>query len=260
MRIHFAHDSRHPDAAPSVISQCPFNSTLAIALMARHVAKQLKGSAIRLPDLHIRVDYGCIHEDFIKVTNETRLRIDDVETEVNTFGSTYDLRLTFGKHNLLIWLLYKDRPLPGLSKDHLMELGTTGLLCLDLTSFDQKRFATEKVRFSEAVKAFLLSDGRRRWVYHPKAESAVDNAKKSHLCSRRTPTSGARRIESNWERGADIDRAHIGTNYGFSPPRTVTPVSAKYQCVLCKTEWVHSGEGAPECPEGHGHLYSRKLG
>ncbi|MCP4527032.1 MAG: hypothetical protein GY923_12000 [Aestuariibacter sp.] len=259
VRMHFAHDSRHPEAIPSVISKCPFNGALAIALMAKHIANNLKGSVILLPELHIRVDYvDCIHEGYVQVASVNELQIDDVEVEVNKFGSTFDLRLVFGKYSIFVWLLYKDRPLPQLSKDQLTALGKTGFLCLDINSFNQKSFASEKRRFSEAVQDFLLHRGDREWVYHPKAEAAANEDRKRHRCNWNSSASSSRRFEGSF--GRESTHVTVDTSYSIKQQPIRAPLPTRYQCVMCKTEWIHSVHGAPNCPKGCGHLFSRKLG
>lgn len=257
VRMHFAHDSRHPEAIPSVISQCPFNGALAIALMAKHIANNLKGYAILLPELYVKVDYvDCIHEGYVKVASLNELQIDGVEIEVNQFGSTFDLRLFFGKYSILVWLLYKDRPLPQLNKDQLAALGKTGLLCVDIKSFNQKSFANGKRRFSEVVQDFLLHGGDREWVYHPKAEAAADEDRKRHRCNRNASALSSRWFEGSFER----NNTHVTVNKNNDIKQlTKAPLPVRYQCVMCKKEWIHSVHGAPNCPKGCGHLFSRKL-
>lgn len=259
VRMHFAHDSLHPEAIPSVFSKCPFNGALAISLMAKHIANNLKGSVILLPELHIRVNYDdCMHEEYVQVTSVNELEIDDVEVEVNKFGSTFDLRLVFGKYSILVWLLYKDRPLPQLNQDQLTALGKTGFLYIDIHSFNKNSFASERKRFSEAVQDFLLRSGDRKWVYHPNAEAAANKDRKRHRCNYDSSTRYSRRIEGSLDRESTY--ATFDTSYTIKHQPINPPLPTSYQCVMCKTEWIHSGHGPPNCPKGCGHLFSRMLG
>jgi hypothetical protein len=260
MRIHFAHDSRHPEAVSSVIEECPFNSQLAIALMARHVAEQLSGALIRLPAMYTSVSYGdCIHEGYVKVTNETDLTIDNAFIEVDKFGSTFDLKLQFGDHRILVWLKYNDRPVPLLTENDKSELGSVGVLCIDIDTFDQKSFATEKKRFSKAVIEFLLSSGQREWIYHPKTKLVIEAEKQKHNCSWESSVTRARRDIETSDEFDLIDEAVVSFSRN-TPKPPEAPKPAPYQCVMCKAKWTHAVPGSPECPRGCGHLYARKLG
>lgn len=253
MRIHFAHDSRHPNAVSSTIEECPFNSELAIALMSRHVADQLCGASIHLPAMHTLVRYSdCIHEEYVKVTNKKELVIDRAQAEIHKFGSTYDLRLQFGEYCILVWLKYKDRPVPHVSDSDHEELRRMGLLCIDVNTFDMASLRAEKKRFSELVIEFLLSSGHREWIYHPKEKAAIEKAIKKHNC--------------RWESSVSRTRREMNDSYVENlievPVTAKTPEAPKpalYQCAMCQSEWTHAGFGSPECPKGCGHLYARRL-
>lgn len=223
-RIHFAHDSRHPDAVPSVISECPFNGSLAIVLMARNLANtnSLNGHTIHCPDLHVKINHECCKNDVqIKITKNNKIIIEKTEVAINKFGNTFDFRINFGSHSILIWLEYTDRPHPYLNKEQFSELEEVGLLCIDINSFSQHNFARGKGRFSEAVRDFILSNGKRKWVYHPRTKIKVDKARKDHHCK--------------------------------------VPQIEEYQCLKCKAKWIYSGYGKPLCPEGCGYLFSQKI-
>lgn len=259
MRIHFAHDSRHPEAVSSVIEECPFNSQLAIALMARHVAEQLSGALIHLPAMYTSFSYGdCIHEGYVKITNKTDLTIDNAFIKVNKFGFTFDLKLQFGDHHILVWLKYSDRPAPLLSENDKSELGSVGVLCIDIDTFDQKSFATEKKRFSTAVIEFLLSSGQRKWIYHPKTKLVIEAKKQKHNCTWESSVTRARRDIDTGDEFDFIDQAV--TSFSRNTPKPPeAPKPAPYQCAMCKAEWIHAILGSPECPKGCGHLYARKI-
>ncbi len=228
--------------------------------MARHLANSIAGNLILLPELHTTVSYGdCIHEGFIKVTDRTELCIDDAKAEINKFGSTFDLKLMFGKHCILVWLHYRDRPLPVFSNDQRIELGNIGLLCIDISSFNQKTFAKEKRRFSEAVQDFLLHSGERKWIHHPKTGAAVEAEKKIHNCKWESTISKARRSHKESNEFDFIDQTALNTNFQAQRIPGI-PEPTNYQCAICKAEWVHNIHGSPSCPRGCGHLYSRKLG
>jgi hypothetical protein len=253
MRIHFAHDSRHPNAVSSAIEECPFNSQLAIALMSRHVAGQLGGASIRLPAMHTLVRYhDCIHEEYVKVTNEKELVIDRAQAEIHKFGSIYDLRLKFGEYCILVWLKYKDRPVPHVGDSHNEELRKMGLLCIDVNTFDMASFGAERKRFSESVIEFLVSKGRREWIYHPKEKPVIERQIKKHNC-RSESSVGRTRKKMNDSYVESLIHAPVAPKTPEAPP------PALYQCAMCQSEWPHKGFGSPECPKGCGHLYARKL-
>lgn len=260
VRIHFAHDSRHPEAVSSVIEECPFNSQLAVALMARSVAEQLSGALIHLPAMYTSVSYrDCIHEGYVQVTNETDLTIDNAFIEVGKFGSIFDLKLQFGDHQILVWLKYNGRPAPLLIENDKSELGSVGVLCIDIDTFDHKSFATEKKRFSTAVIEFLLSSGQREWIYHPKTKLVIEREKQKHNCTRESSVTDARRGIDNGDEFDFIEKAVANFSRSATTPQKA-PKPALYQCVMCKAEWTHAIPGSPECPKECGRLYARKLG
>lgn len=254
-RIHFAHDSRHPDAVQSIIDKCPFNSELAIALMARHVASRLIGQSINLPSHQALVDFGeCGHESYTPVAREQRLAIVGADSEVIEHRLNFDLQLQLGKYQVLVWLNYKDRPadlVKDINPDAIQS--TKGILSIDIQSFNQKAFRNSKQRFSEAVIEFLLSSGSRDWLRHPDTEAAVEKARKRHYCNWESSVAKARREMDEQDDFVDISV--------MANPKPAAPAqtSAGYLCLMCQTKWTQTEPGAPNCPKGCGHLYARPI-
>lgn len=227
--------------------------------MAKNLADSFKGAAVHFPERYANFFCrDCFYESNVKVADRTELRIDGAKGAVRKFNSTFDLRFEFGKHSVLIWLRYKDRPLPGLSKEQYMELGKVGLLCIDVDSFNQRNFARENMRFSEAVRNFILHSGQREWIYHPKTEDGADKAKINHHCNQDFLSKNAHFYGGN-KNFDSVAPTTIDTSDSFRH-RPVASQPTKYQCLRCKRQWIRSDQGRPDCPGGCGHLYSSKIG
>jgi hypothetical protein len=182
-RTHFAHDSRHPEASKKDIESCPFNSQLAIALMARALASDLSGESLSSPPLRAYVSCKLcsskIYDDTVSMKNP--IFIENAESSCAKLGANFDLKINFENASVLVWLSYDDRPLPDIKFNELKE---TGVIKIDVNSFDFFRFKKGIESFKASVKNFLLKDGKREWVYHPsKNKRATKKAKEEqHNC------------------------------------------------------------------------------
>lgn len=181
-RIHFAHDSRHPKASKEVIKNCPFNGHLAIMLMARSLATKLLDHKLSIPKLKIRVScrlcQSTIFTDCVSKKNSITMK--KAESPYMLLGVKFDIRIDLGNASILIWLAYADRPLPDID---FKELDRVGVLKIDVNSFEFSPFQKGTMTFQEAVKEFLLTNGKREWVHHPSGNSrAIKKAKQEKHC------------------------------------------------------------------------------
>src|SRR5690606_155915 len=78
-RIHFAHDSKHPDALPD--SDCPLSPMVALLMMLRHLAPRLIGELLYQNQYSVRVDFTCCNEraEFYPVLEKRSDKITSIE-------------------------------------------------------------------------------------------------------------------------------------------------------------------------------------
>ena len=255
-RIHFAHDTRHPDAQKSVHEHCPFNGLIAVRMMAYTVASSLVGETIQLPSLHKLVDFDCCHQTrSVNITETSELTIEESRPKVALDGMEFDLALTFKGRQVLIRLAHDGRqPLvitPQLKS--ILQASKTGVLEMDVESFDRGSFiANKRQRFSEAVKAFLLADGDRYWQHHPRTFAKMAAFKDGHRCPPKRRTFG----QSGWQprkqpRPTTSERPVVKKE-SLEP---ITHEHRGYICRLCGAKWVQHSAHEIACPNGHNHLY-----
>lgn len=219
-RIHFAHDSRHPKASKKAIQDCPFNGPLAIALMARDLAPQLSGEKLNNPDLNIRVSCKLCRSEILidSVTIKNSISIKNAESSYTQLGALFDLRIELDNASILIWLAYADRPLPEIEYK---KLERTGVLKIDVNSFDSFRFKQGTKSFQDSVKDFLLLDGKREWVYHP--------------------TEKKRALEKVKIKAKENNHSCV-----------------VFECSKCNSKWFHDVKKMPECPKKCAIRYTKK--
>jgi hypothetical protein len=246
-RIHFSHDSRHPDA--KALEKCPFNSALAVAIMARNLVSELNGKVIELPDYDVTVNFTCCERDgYAEVAQKSEVLIESASSHAQLADVKMDFCVFIKGHPLNIFLHYKDRPEPKFSRDFCLE-SNAAVISINCESFDRSLLKKNKsLRFSELVLKFLLKDGQRRWLAHPRESRAVENVKRNHDCN---PIK--EQFEQEWSNDP-LDSAALDAFFPtLAAPIEFQPIN--YHCVLCKTVWLQDKPGDPCCPKGHGRIY-----
>lgn len=219
-RIHFAHDSRHPKASKKTIENCPFNEPLAIALMARNLAPQLSGESLNSPELNIHASCKLCNSEIFKgsLTTNNSIVIKYAESSHSKLGALFDLRIELDNASLLIWLAYEDRPLPEIEYK---KLERTGVIKIDVNSFNFFQFKKGTKSFQDSVKDFLLQDGKREWVYHPTEKKRamekvrISEKESSHNC-------------------------------------------VVFECSKCNSKWFHDVKKMPKCQKKCAICYAKK--
>ncbi|MFT6102781.1 MAG: ssDNA-binding Zn-finger/Zn-ribbon topoisomerase 1 [Candidatus Endobugula sp.] len=254
-RVHFAHDSKHPDAKPD--EECPFSSAVAIAMMARELAESLIGKAFFIPEYDYCHQFECCGDtEDILVTEKKILTITSALKKPDGGGQMFDVELGFGEAKILVDLFYKGKPIQHVLNEAVLSKEKSGVLAISCDTFDQGPLAKDKqLKFSDAVLAFLLETGCRQWRFHPRQAALADRANASHQC---------RPSNNYWSDPADIDEdndACIEVEYlsrtRVNDTELAPPFEPKrYQCIMCKDEWLQLKAGAPTCPRCHSHLFS----
>ena len=254
-RIHFAHDSKHPEAKPE--QECPFSSAVAIAMMAREICSELIDKNILLPALEYTHCFDCCGEyvDFI-ATKQKTLRISDAQKKIVFGDLTFDLELSFGNAKILVELFHKGKPKQRLHNKKAFLGEKRGVLAINCDSFDSGVFAENKqLRFSSAVRHFILTNGLRSWVFHPRHESMFASMISSHQCQPET---------ERWDDFEGFDEPTEVLQSEPKPREYARPVSVKlpsfepkgYRCAMCNNEWLKKVAGPPVCPHCNTHLYA----
>lgn len=252
-RIHFAHDSKHPEAKPE--EECPFSSAVAIAMMARELAESLSGQLFQIPDYEHEYCFDCCGDfEVLKVTEQKCLTITSASKKPQCAGQTFDLELSFGEAKILVDLFYKGK-LPQLVEDtEAFAEEKSGVLAISCDTFDVSALAENKnLRFSDAVQRFILESGYRYWSFHPRQLSIISKSLHSHQCQ-----------TSTWESASDFeDDPEFDVDdeiFEHAPKTDSQPLPAfepkQYRCALCQENWLQKEAGAPTCPKCNTHLFS----
>lgn len=254
-RVHFAHDSKHPDAKPE--EECPFSSAVAIAMMARELADTLTGKTFLIPDYYYRFYFECCGDTKEHLVTETKsLTITSARKKPSYDGQIFDLELGFGEAKILIDLFYKGKPIQSVENKNVFTEGKSGVLAISCDTFDIRSLATDKVlRFSDAVMAFLLESGFRRWSFHPRQIPMSAKLKSSHLChpsnKRWIDAAGFEDDSESYSEGEYPDPAPV---IETKPLSVFEP--KHYRCAMCQETWLQKKAGAPTCPKCKTHLFS----
>lgn len=248
-RIHFAHDTRSTLATKEAIEQCPFNSALAIKLMARHICEQLPGKQLLIPGYNypLKNQYGLVMRQ-VTVSHKRQVEIKRVRTEQVLNGDQYDLAIDCADgSSIFVWFAYRGNPAPTTRSER---AGDEYILSLDLNSFDTALFKHSKKSFSEMVEEFVLCEGFRCLVSHPGTEKAIKDDEERNSFHYISPPKPKRRpLASRY--------GQLKSTGSRQPPPSPTP--QRYECLNCNAKWLHDKYGTPDCPSGCGHLFSRKL-
>lgn len=247
-RYHFAHDSRHKDAKPE--EECPFSSAVAVAMMVREVAVQTVGEALETPPLEVMEYHACCGKSkLLQVSRGACNFIDKAQASVKVLDHHVDLLLEVSGYPILVDLVYKGKP-PIFVDESRLQDNKAALLTLNCDSFSISSLKRDRnLRFSEAVLAFVLRVGLREWAFHPKTASVLGQARRNHQCFKPEP----RRDSFGWN----------GDYYPFVPvgqrPQTAKREPVRYQCVMCRVEWVHDFSHGLRCPKCQSHLFAREI-
>lgn len=180
-RKHFSHDSSHPDATP--IEKCPFSASVAVAMMARNLVSLLSGKHIKVTDHKIDVLLSCCsRSQSAPVATMRQVAISEASREALLPGMRMDFVLSIDGRQLYICLFYKNKLLPKLDKKYLQKIGA-GVLGINCDSFDSDFLRNNKdLRYSEIVLQFLLSEGKRHWLFHPREAKIISKINNEHKC------------------------------------------------------------------------------
>lgn len=254
-RIHFAHDSKHPEAKPE--EECPFSSAVAIAMMARELAESLPGKVFEIPDYEYEYSFDCCGDiETLQVTEQKCLTITSAKKKSQFAGQTFDLEISFGEAKILVDLFYKGKPPQIVENSEAFAEGKCGVLAISCDTFDVSALAENKsIRFSDAVLGFLLQTGFRRWRFHPRQLTLVAKLADSHQCR---PSINA------WEGASDFeDDSELYSGGAYDEPaskndlKPLPPFEPKqYRCAMCQETWLQKEAGAPTCPKCNTHLFS----
>ncbi len=260
-RYHFAHDSKHESAKPE--QSCPFSSTVAVAMMIRHLAPRLKGRVIQTPAYRLPLQFDCCWTNTppVLVSRSAKVMIDQSSANFSDKSLRFDLCFKVGDYSILVDLVYRGKPSAALRVKKL-NAARAGVLELDCSKFSIASLKADRSRrFSDAVIDFILKDGFRVWRYHPRQEARLKAAREKHRCQPRqkqsypvyskSSTQPPNRVRSqNRTRSQDSEQ---------QKPVEKPVISTTYFCVLCNAEWIHRSNKDLECPGCHSHLYSRKV-
>lgn len=251
-RNHFAHDSKHPDAKPE--EECPFSSAVAIAMMARELAESLLGKTLSIPEYDIVHQFECCSETIdILVTEERHLTITNSFKEPRCGDLVFDLELEFGEARIYIDLFYEGKPRKYIFNENILFKQKAGVLAINCDTFDIDYLKNaNQLRFSDAVRTFVLESGFRKWSFHPRQIKIIHKIESSHNCQ----TPYAFEIESNdISNDATFKASHYGSPndddqgyLSFNPK--------KYTCAICKNTWLQNKPGIPNCSQCNTHLFS----
>lgn len=255
-RVHFAHDSKHPEAKPE--EECPFSSAVAVAMMVREIADQLVGKALLIPKLNGRRFFECCGKvvDF-SVTSQKRLTITSACKKPVIGNQVFDLEMCFGNAKIFVDLYYKGKPMQDLLNENVFTENKAGVLAINCDSFDAGVLvANKKLRFSDAAQYFLLSAGKRVWRFHPRQAVMSARADSSHECkpvnkrgdNRFSFKEGFDPIRENERNASDPVQLNTVTSPPFEPKM--------YRCTMCEREWLQKEAGAPVCAHCNTHLFS----
>ncbi|SMF38517.1 hypothetical protein SAMN02745866_02444 [Alteromonadaceae bacterium Bs31] len=254
-RIHFAHDSKHPDAKPE--EECPFSSAVAIAMMARELAGSLSGKLFEIPDYKYEYYFDCCGDiEELLVTEQKRLAIKGVRKKPQYAGQIFDLELSFGEAKILVDLFYKGKPPQLVENTKAFAEGKSGVLAISCDTFDVSALAENKnVRFSDAVLGFLLETGFRRWSFHPRQLTLIAKLENSHQCQPSINAwEGASDFEDDSECESDDEYFEPAPKIDLQPLPAFEP--KQYRCAMCQETWLQKEERAPTCPKCNTHLFS----
>lgn len=254
-RIHFAHESKHPEAKPE--EECPFNSAVAIAMMARKLVESLPGKLFEIPDYEYEHYFDCCSDiETVRVTEQKCLTIVNASKKPQFAGQTFDLELSFGEAKILVDLFYKGKPPQLVENTDVFAEGKSGMFAISCDTFDMSALAENKsTRFSDAVMGFLLKTGFRSWIFHPRQLTLTAKLVDSHRCQ---PPLKAWASSSDFEDDAEFGLD--GEYFEPAPKIDSQPLPAfeprQYRCAMCQKTWLQKEAGAPTCPKCNTHLFS----
>jgi ssDNA-binding Zn-finger/Zn-ribbon topoisomerase 1 len=254
-RVHFAHDSKHPDAKPD--EKCPFSAAVAIAMMARELAESLTGKGFFIPEYDYCHQFECCGDtEDILVTEKKILTIASASKKPDCGCQMFDLELGFGEAKILVDLFYKGKPIQHVLNEEVLSKEKSGVIAISCDTFDQGSLTKDKqLRFSDAVLAFLLETGFRKWSFHPRQLTLVDRVNSSHQCR---PSNRPRRdpVGIDEDNGSCFEVEYLDRTQMNDTELTPPFEPKRYQCVMCKDEWLQIKAGVPTCPRCNSYLYS----
>lgn len=274
-RFHFAHDSRHKDAGAE--EECPFSSAVAVAMMVREIAPALVGKVLHTPAYSRILRFDCCLKKAakVKISKLAQVVIGAAERSVHVHSHHFDVRFVVAGYPIYIDLTYKGKPAMVLQEAALLE-EKSGVLELDCDSFLASWARDDKSqRFSEAVTAFVLDWGKRRWRFHPRQIEKIRAVKAAHHC-RFGDSPDPLRVTSPLSDLRGNRRIQPGSSPKFSASKPKPqqerkpkpqqerkpkpqPKSKRYFCVMCEQEWTHFSDHQLSCPRCHTHIYAREV-
>jgi|GEM_PF-1317009 len=261
-RSYFAHDSKHKDAKPE--EECPFSSSVAVAMMIRYLAEQYTDKVLQTPQLDALVYCEACHEQWqMVVTTAGHVVIEQAQANLSEQSCHFDIKLVVNGVTLYLELIYKGKPPATIQEPELLEQ-KAGVLALSCDNFSLAKFNKNRnIRFTEAVMAFVLEEAPRQWRFHPRQALQRHKVLKGHECHPFVDVEPD--SESLLEPGYPFELEHFAV---AETPSLETGYELNYResfagqnlhCIQCDKKWVGKG-GVIVCPHCHSPLYVKSLG
>tara|TARA_A200000113_G_scaffold173483_1_gene158548 strand:+ start:1620 stop:2744 length:1125 start_codon:yes stop_codon:yes gene_type:complete len=169
---HFAHQSRSTEQETE--APCEYSLGVSLRLMIKQLFEE--GAVFYLPEYKKSFSVpipGCssCYQQTVLISQEAKVQFDDVAIEHKKEEVMFDLVLTKGKHQLYVYITYKERPFPEKllhhkQEDAIIEFNVFALL----NAFSEAKMG----QYKEILAMFLASSAEgKKWRFHPREVEAL---------------------------------------------------------------------------------------
>ena len=234
---HFAHKVKKSHNSTKV--PCDFSFYVSVRMMIRQISQEgldLKVPLLTVPSQIYDENKKSILPDIMNVVRTQDINLQEISIGEKFSGVVVDVLASVGGYPFVIFVSYKDRPVPTELSDP--KESKAGVIEFDAKALREAFQKTKNGQYLEALKHFLMNgiEGKR-WVYHPrfnevkqKAFIQSENAKKQKKIAIRNAGT-----PKDW----GTSRSPTSTKYGFK--------NSIYLCNNCGWKWQSNVTVCPGC-------------
>ncbi len=204
------------------------------------------------------------------VTPKQLVTITEVSVEENFENVPVDITGKIGTHSFVIYFTHPERAIPLELKEPTNKMCGIVEVSLDKThTLFNSSNAPGRESYKEILLSFLKNDlSSKKWIFHPRYEISKNAAEQELLKRVKTENEKiARMFVSNKQAVSPnifeaIQQDDHSESY-YAPPQEFSEYEeperkpAKYECLMCHSQWEGIEPGKNLCPKCKTHLYSK---
>jgi hypothetical protein len=234
---HFAHKVKKSHNSTKV--PCDFSFYVSVRMMIRQISQaglDLKIPLLTVPSQIYDENKKSILPDIMHVVRTQDINLQDIRVGEIFSGIVVDVLATVGGYPFVIFVSYKDRPVPIELSD--LKESKAGVIEFEAKALREAFQQTKNGQYLEALKHFLMNgiEGKR-WVYHPRFKEVKQKAFIQSENAKKQKKLALRKAGPPKDWGTSRSPTSLANGYKNST----------FVCSNCHCKWKSNSAVCPQC-------------